>query len=88
MNPSRRPGPCVHHSVAKSEVGSVVLCEECGNVTILVSWVSLRLTLQAFRDLAELLSEGQANVEAILQGDAHSSSMTDDERPSPAVSCH
>jgi hypothetical protein len=85
---SSKPAPsCLPQRVAESEVGSVIFCRECERVTVSIGWVSVRLTLQAFGELSELLNDGQVNIQATLCGFERAAGTTDDERHT-SVSCH
>lgn len=56
-------------------------------MTVSIGWVTVRLTLQAFGELAELLSDGQVNIQAILCGFERAAGTAEDERHA-SVSCH
>ena len=87
MSSSTRAPSCLPQRVAKSDVGSIVFCQECEHVTVSIGWVTVRLTLQAFGELAELLSDGQVNIQAILCGFERAASTADDERHTSVI-CH
>jgi hypothetical protein len=87
MSSYRPAPPCLPQRVIKSDVGSIVYCQECEHVTVYIGWVSVRLSLQAFAELAELMSDGQVNIQAILCGFERAANTADDEGHTSVI-CH
>lgn len=71
--PERSSG-CEPRPLAQSAVGQVLVCEHCRQMHLQVGPLTLRLTDEAFADLAVLLQSAQrarqAGVQACVEGDA------------------
>jgi hypothetical protein len=64
MNPSSDPhGRCPVQLVAHSKVGSVSACPGCGQVHLVLEYLTLRFEADAFRELAGLLAAAQRSLE-------------------------
>jgi hypothetical protein len=57
-HPERSSG-CTPRSLAQSAVGQVLVCEHCRQMHLQVGPLTLRLTHEAFGDLAALLQSAQ-----------------------------
>lgn len=57
------PG-CQHALLARSPVGHVSVCSDCGVVYLSLDCVSVRLELTAFLALAEMLSQAQKSLQS------------------------
>lgn len=54
---------CEHISVARSEVGNVAICPDCGVVHVSLQYMSMRFLPEAFRSLAHMLSVAQDRID-------------------------
>jgi hypothetical protein len=57
--------PCTHIGLAHSSIGKVVVCQECGVVHLDLQFMSLRLNLEAFQELAHMLAGAQIHLEQL-----------------------
>lgn len=55
MSNREGPEPCQHLSLARSEIGSISTCRECGVVQLHLQALSLRLEEGAFDALAQMV---------------------------------
>jgi hypothetical protein len=53
--------------IAKSKVGEVMVCPDCGVVHLNLASVSVRFSLEAFEELSSMLSEAQIVLEHAQQ---------------------
>jgi len=66
MNQADNKGPCQHRGLARSEAASVVICEDCGNLVVSFSCLSIRMALPAFRGLVETLVAADSRLDRML----------------------
>ncbi len=66
MNQANDKGPCQHRGLARSESASVVICEDCGNLVVSFSCLSVRMALPAFRGLVETLVAADSRLDRML----------------------
>lgn len=64
MDSSAHNPPCQHQPVAASPLGNVTVCPHCAVVHVAIGHVTLRFTVDAFRDLGQLVAQAQASLEA------------------------
>lgn len=64
MERSPTSSNCQHALLARSPVGHVSVCPECGVVHLSLDCLSLRLELSAFQALAQMLSQAQRRLES------------------------
>lgn len=62
---------CQHALLARSPVGRVSLCPECGVVHLSLNCVSVRLEVTAFLALAEMLSKAQERLHSAEPQESH-----------------
>lgn len=58
---------CRHVGLAHSHVGDVSMCPDCGVVHVSLQYFSMRLDLEAFRALAQMLGVAQTRIERSAQ---------------------
>lgn len=63
MNLDSQSKNCTHVGLAHSSVGAVSVCPACGVVHVALKYLSLRLELDAFRELAHMLACAQIGLE-------------------------
>ncbi|WP_394752379.1 hypothetical protein [Crenothrix sp.] len=54
--------PCAHEYLATTEFGHVVICKECGRVTVLLQNMSLQFSVEAFMGVANTLNEAAEKI--------------------------
>lgn len=59
--------PCQHLSLARSEIGYVSTCRECGVVQLHLQALSLRLEEEAFQALAHMVERASQRLAAMAQ---------------------
>ncbi len=59
--------PCQHLSLARSEIGYVSTCRECGVVQLHLQALSLRLEDEAFQALARMVARASQRLAAMAQ---------------------
>lgn len=64
MDSSAHTSPCQHQPVANSPLGAITVCPDCQVVHLAIGHVTMRFTVDAFRDLGQLLAQAQASLEA------------------------
>ncbi len=62
---------CQHVMLARSPVGQVSVCPDCGVVHLSMDCVSVRLEVNAFLALAEMLSQAQKRLASTQPHDGH-----------------
>ncbi|QDX79877.1 hypothetical protein B9N43_00510 [Denitratisoma sp. DHT3] len=62
---------CQHALLARSPVGHVSMCPECGIVHVSLNCVSVRLEVTAFLALAEMLSKAQKRLHSAEPQESH-----------------
>ena len=67
MKHASQSAPCQHVGVARSNVGEVAICPDCGVVHVSLQYFSMRFDLEAFRALAKMLGAAQAKIERLGQ---------------------
>lgn len=72
MSNREGPEPCQHLSLARSEIGAISTCRECGVVQLHLQALSLRLETQAFEVLARMVERASQRLAAMdrLAGEA------------------
>lgn len=80
MNPSHQNETCRHIQIAKSKLGEVMICPECGVVHMSLQSISLRLDVEAFAVLSSMVMQAQEVIEQarIQQGQQHSQRASPD----------
>lgn len=71
MERSPTSSSCQHTLLARSPVGHVSVCPECGVVHLSLDCLSLRLELTAFQTLAEMLSQALQRLDSRQACDSH-----------------
>lgn len=66
MNQVSDKGPCQHRGLARSDAASVVICEDCGNLVVSFSCLSVRMALPAFRALVETMVAADRQLDRML----------------------
>ena len=59
MPPSHTPGPCSQAVLARSPLGQVAVCPDCGVVHLSLQCLSIRLEPGAFEALALMVAQAQ-----------------------------
>lgn len=59
--------PCQHLSLARSEIGYISSCRECGVVQLHLQALSLRLEDEAFQALARMVARASQRLAAMAQ---------------------
>jgi len=59
--------PCQHLSLARSEIGYISTCRECGVVQLHLQALSLRLEEEAFQALARMVERASQRLAAMAQ---------------------
>lgn len=67
-----QPTPCQHVRLARSGVGEICICPDCGVVHVALQYFTMRFELEAFRALQTMFSEAQNKIEAAQQVQAAS----------------
>jgi hypothetical protein len=62
---------CQHAMLARSPVGHVSVCPECRVVHLSMDCVSVRLEVNAFLALAEMLSQAQQRLHSVQPHEGH-----------------
>lgn len=62
--PAHRHTECDMQNLSHSDVGSVQLCAHCGVVHVNLNYLSVKFTLEAFRELACMLVCAQGRIDA------------------------
>jgi len=65
MNDGQPDAECRAMPLAHNPVGMVALCRCCGHVHLNLQYVTLRFEADAFRELAELLTQGQHQIDRL-----------------------
>jgi hypothetical protein len=60
---------CAVHSIARSAVGDVAVCEGCGQVHLTLEYLTLRLEPPAFLDLAGMLAHAASALRPARSGE-------------------
>ncbi len=71
MERSPTSSSCQHALLARSPVGHVSVCPECGVVHLSLDCLSLRLELTAFQALAQMLSQAKQRLDSRQTGGSH-----------------
>lgn len=58
---------CHQVSIANSKLGEVIICPECGVVHLSLQSISIRLDVDAFADLAQMVTQAQTIIEHAKQ---------------------
>ena len=56
-------GHCPSVPVARNRVGAVAACPECGQLQLVLEYLTLRFEPEAFRELASLLASAQQRLD-------------------------
>ncbi|MDY0012997.1 MAG: hypothetical protein RBS40_08925 [Rhodocyclaceae bacterium] len=62
---------CQHAMLARSPVGQVSVCPDCGVVHLSMDCVSVRLEVNAFLALAEMVSQAQKRLHSMQPHEGH-----------------
>lgn len=62
---------CQHTMLARSPVGHVSVCSDCGVVHLSMDCLSVRLEVNAFLALAEMLSQAQKRLNGMQPHEGH-----------------
>jgi hypothetical protein len=54
---------CQHLSIANSKIGEIMICPECGVIHLSLQSFSMRLELEAFAELAKMVSQAKATLD-------------------------
>jgi hypothetical protein len=65
MSASTASIPCQHLRVAESDVGEVALCPDCGVVSVVLAFMTLRIPLAEFGVFQGMLSRAQSRISAL-----------------------
>lgn len=77
MEHSHTSSSCQHALLARSPVGQVSVCPDCGVVHLSLDSISVRLEVSAFLALAEMLSQAQKRLQCGQQSKTpHSSEQS------------
>lgn len=68
MKTTHRSAGCQHIEIANSKLGEVMICPECGVVHMNLQSISVRLDVEAFGVLTQMLSRAQTILERAQQG--------------------
>jgi hypothetical protein len=60
-------GECRARPMAANAVGMVALCRCCGHVHLNLQYVTLRFEAEAFRELVQLMAEGQLRMDGLVR---------------------
>lgn len=71
MEHSPTSSSCQHALLARSPVGHVSVCPDCGVVHLSMDCVSVRLDVNAFMALAEMLSQAQKRLHSMRPHEGH-----------------
>jgi hypothetical protein len=63
MNPPEPHGRCPVTLVVHNQVGSVSVCPACGQVHLVLEYLTLRFEADAFRELVGLLNAAQRSLD-------------------------
>lgn len=83
--PPNRPESCNHVQLADSNVGHVSICPDCGVIHVALNHVTVRLTPEAFRALAQMTGEAQSRLEHVAQASAAAAAAIDEARHGPKL---
>lgn len=81
MKQSPTPPVCQHALLARSQVGQVSICPDCGVVHVSLQAISVRLTPSAFLELSDMVSHAQKRLLSMPTNDHPS----DAHRPAAGV---
>ncbi|MBI2748364.1 MAG: hypothetical protein HYX43_03205 [Burkholderiales bacterium] len=59
--------PCQHVRLARSGVGEICICPDCGVVHVALQYFTMRFELEAFKALQTMFSEAQSKIEVARQ---------------------
>lgn len=71
MEHSPTSSSCQHALLARSPVGHVSVCPDCGVVHLSMDCVSVRLEVNAFLALAEMLSQARKRLHGMQAHEVH-----------------
>lgn len=59
--------PCAHEYLAATEFGQVVICKECGRVSLHLQNMSLQFSVESFIGVANTLNEAAGKIMTTAQ---------------------